>query len=207
MRTRVKFCGITRPEDALAAAQVGADAIGLVFYAPSPRAVSVEAARQVVAVLPPFVSVVGLFVNAAEQTVSDVLKQVRIDVLQFHGDEPVADCQRYERPFIKACRVGEHTDIDAVAREYASAAALLLDTYDAAAPGGTGRTFNWDKIPARLPLPVILAGGLNADNVAVAIRQVRPYAVDVSGGIEAAKGVKDAQRMNRFMDAVASVHS
>jgi phosphoribosylanthranilate isomerase len=205
MRTRVKFCGMTRPDDALVAARVGADAIGLVFYAPSPRAVSLDVARAIVSVLPPFISVVGLFVNAAHETVSEVLDQVRIDVLQFHGDEPADDCQRYGRPYIKACRVGEGTDVEALAREHVGAAALLLDTYDPALVGGTGKTFDWERVPHRLPLPLILAGGLTPENVAEAIRAVRPYAVDVSGGIEAAKGIKDAQCMQRFMDAVASV--
>lgn len=204
MRTRVKFCGMTRPDDALAAARLGVDAIGLVFYAPSPRAVSIESARAVVAALPPFVSVVGLFVNAAREAVSEVLDSVRIDVLQFHGDESAADCQRYGRPYIKACRVGEGVDVEAVAREHVGAAAVLLDTYDPALFGGTGKTFDWERVPHHVSLPLILAGGLTPENVAEAIRAVRPYAVDVSGGIEAAKGIKDAHRMQQFMNAVAN---
>ncbi len=208
MRTRVKICGITRPEDAVAAARAGADAIGLVFYAPSPRAVSIEQARAVARVVPPFVSVVGLFVDASVETIREVLDQIPLDLLQFHGDECPADCGGYGRPYIKAVSMREGVDVAAYARSYPDAAGLLLDAYDPATPalrGGTGKTFDWSRVPADLPLPLILAGGLSADNVAEAVRRVRPYAVDVSGGVEASKGIKDAARIHAFMEQVAGV--
>ena len=204
MRTRVKICGITRPQDALAAVQCGADAIGLVFYAPSPRAVTISQAAAVLAALPPFVTSVGLFVDAAEEEIRTVLSHLPLDVLQFHGDERPEDCQRYPRPYIKALRMQAGVDIAAQARRYAGACGILLDTYRAGVPGGTGEIFDWHKVPAELPQPLILAGGLNADNVAQAIGQVRPYAVDVSGGVEAQKGIKDTAKIKAFIHNVES---
>ena len=207
MRTRVKICGITRIEDALAATHNGADAIGLVFYAESPRNVSLQAAQEIVDALPPFISVVGLFVNASENKIQTVLSQLRLDVLQFHGDETVADCAQFNLPYLKAIRVKPDTNLLQCCVEFNSAKALLLDAYTEAAYGGTGHVFDWRLIPKNLPLPVILAGGLTAENVGAAIKQIRPYAVDVSGGVEQAKGIKDAVKIAAFMHAVEQIRS
>ena len=201
---RSKICGITRIEDALAAAEAGADAIGLVFYAKSPRAVSVQQARAISAALPPFVSTVGLFVNASRCEINEILDAVPLDLLQFHGDETPGDCEGFHRPWFKALRVGDGVDIAAQVARYANASAVLLDSYVAGVPGGTGERFDWSLIPARLPKPLILAGGLTADNVQQAIAQVRPYAVDVSGGVEASRGIKDAAKVAEFVARVRS---
>lgn len=199
---RSKICGITRIEDALAAAEAGADAIGLVFYAKSPRAVTAEQARAIVCALPPFVTTVGLFVNASRCELNEILEVVPLDLLQFHGDETPADCEGYHRPYIKAVRVRPGEDLEAICKQYSGASGILLDTFVAGVPGGTGEAFDWSLVPARLSKPVILAGGLSAANVAQAIAQVQPYAVDVSGGVEAAKGIKDAEKIEAFMQAV-----
>lgn len=204
MRTRVKICGITRVEDALAAVNAGADAIGLIFYAPSPRAVTVEQAQKIAAAIPPFVSVVGLFVNAPKAEIESVLSCVRLDILQFHGDETAEDCEQINLPYYKAIRVKADTNLIQCAQQYRTAKALLLDAFSEAAMGGTGQTFDWNLIPANLPKPVILAGGLNAENVGLAIRQASPYAVDVSGGVEADKGIKDAVKITAFMQGVSN---
>lgn len=205
MRTRVKICGITRPQDAITAAHAGADAIGLVFYADSPRAVEPEQAREIVSALPPFVTTVGLFVDASEQTVREILAAVPLDLLQFHGHETPDDCQRYDRPYLKALRMREEADVVAAAKQYYDAAGLLLDTYKPGVPGGTGDTFDWRRIPGQLNKPVILAGGLTPDNVAEAIAVARPFGVDVSGGVEAEKGIKDAYKINAFMAEVERI--
>ena len=202
---RSKICGITRIEDALIAAEAGADAIGLVFYAKSPRAVSIQQARDIVAALPAFVTTVGLFVNASREELNDVLAGVALDLLQFHGDESPAECESYQRPYIKALRVKPGDDIAQLAAPYAKARGILLDTYVPGVPGGTGAAFDWSLVPSGLPQPVILAGGLSAANVRAAIEQVRPYAVDVSGGVEAGKGIKDAAKIRAFMQAVGRV--
>ncbi|WP_085617112.1 MULTISPECIES: phosphoribosylanthranilate isomerase [unclassified Pseudomonas] len=199
---RSKICGITRIEDALAAAEAGADAIGLVFYAKSPRAVDVRQARAIIAELPPFVTTVGLFVNASRCELNEILEVVPLDLLQFHGDETPQDCEGYHRPWIKALRVRPGDDLEAACQLYAGARGILLDTYVPGVPGGTGEAFDWSLVPARLSKPIILAGGLSADNVGQAIAQVRPYAVDVSGGVEQAKGIKDAAKIEAFMRAV-----
>lgn len=199
---RSKICGITRIEDALAAADAGADAIGLVFYAKSPRAVDVHQARSIIAALPPFVTTVGLFVNASRCELNEILEAVPLDLLQFHGDETPSDCVGFNRPYIKALRVRPGDDLEAACQHYAGASGILLDTFVAGVPGGTGEAFDWSLVPARLSKPIILAGGLSADNVAQAIAQVQPYAVDVSGGVEQAKGIKDAARIEAFMRAV-----
>lgn len=212
MRTRVKICGITRREDALAAARLGVDAIGLVFYPPSPRAVTVEQARQIVDALPPFVTVVGLFVNPEPEQVTAVDAQVGLDLLQFHGDETPEFCNGFGRPYIKAVRMREDVDLQRVAEQYASARGLLLDTYRPGVAGGTGEAFDWTRVPEGLAGAIILAGGLNPQNVGQAIAAVQPYAVDVSGGVEAAKGVakgiakgiKDAAKITAFMQGVES---
>ncbi|MCE5978754.1 phosphoribosylanthranilate isomerase [Pseudomonas sp. JR33AA] len=199
---RSKICGITRIEDALAAAEAGADAIGFVFYAKSPRAVNVRQARAIIAELPPFVTTVGLFVNASRCELNEILEAVPLDLLQFHGDETPQDCEGYHRPWIKALRVRPGDDLEAACRLYAGARGILLDTYVPGVPGGTGEAFDWSLVPARLGKPIILAGGLSADNVGQAIAQVKPYAVDVSGGVEQAKGIKDAAKIEAFIKAV-----
>ena len=202
---RSKICGITRIEDALIAAEAGTDAIGLVFYAKSPRAVSIQQARDIVAALPAFVTTVGLFVNASREELNDVLAGVALDLWQFHGDESPAECEYYQRPYIKALRVKPGDDIAQLAAPYAKARGILLDTYVPGLPGGTGAAFDWSLVPSGLSQPVILAGGLSAANVQAAIEQVRPYAVDVSGGVEAGKGIKDAAKIRAFMQAVGRV--
>ncbi|MCD5972902.1 N-anthranilate isomerase [Pseudomonas savastanoi pv. glycinea] len=199
---RSKICGITRIEDALAAVEAGADAIGFVFYAKSPRAVSVQQARAIIAALPPFISTVGLFVNASRCELNETLDAVPLDMLQFHGDETPEQCDGYHRPFIKALRVQAGDDIAASCRLYSRASGILLDTFVAGVPGGTGETFDWALIPNSLEKPIILAGGLTSANVAQAITQVRPYAVDVSGGVEKSKGIKDHDKIRAFMSAV-----
>jgi phosphoribosylanthranilate isomerase len=203
--TRIKICGITRAEDAKTVAASGADAIGLVFYAKSPRYVSAEQAAQLAATLPPFVTTVGLFVDAEPAFVREVLAAVPLDVLQFHGDETPEYCAQFGRPYLKAIRVKAGVDLVECAARYVGAQALLLDAYVAGVPGGTGATFDWTLIPRNLPLPVILSGGLDAENVAEGIRQVRPYAVDVSSGVEAGKGIKDAAKVAAFVNEVKKI--
>ena len=202
IRTRSKICGITRPEDGLLAASQGADAIGLVFYAPSPRYVAAEQARAVIAALPPFVTTVGLFVDAPAEEVREILALVPLDLLQFHGNEDEAYCQSFGRPYFKAIRMAEGVDLAEQAARYASASALLLDSYQKGVPGGTGHAFNWARIPEGLDKPIILAGGLGPENIDEAIRTVRPYAVDVSSGVEAAKGIKDADKVIALLRGV-----
>ena len=204
MRTRVKICGITRVADALVAADCGADAIGLVFYEPSPRYVDVATAAAIARDLPPFVTVVGLFVNARAETIARAIGEVRLDLLQFHGDESPAFCRDQARPWIRALRMQPGIDVGAEVARYAGSRGVLLDAYRPGVPGGTGETFDWGRIPRELAGRVVLAGGLDPDNVADAIRQVRPFAVDVSGGVERDKGVKDADRIKRFIDEVRS---
>lgn len=199
---RSKICGITRVEDALAAAEAGADAIGLVFYPKSPRAVSVQQARTIIAALPPFVTTVGLFVNASRCELGEILDAVPLDMLQFHGDERPADCEGYHRPYIKALRVKPGDDVAAQIEPYANASGILLDTFVAGVPGGTGLAFDWSLVPRHLDRPIILAGGLTPENVRSAIEQTQPYAVDVSGGVEARHGIKDADKIRAFMRAV-----
>jgi phosphoribosylanthranilate isomerase len=201
-RTRVKICGITRPQDALAAAALGADAIGLVFWPRSPRVVSVAQARSLVADLPPFVTTVGLFVDATPDELGAVLDAVPLDLLQFHGDESPELCRTAGRPYLKAVRMRPGVDLERQAAAYADAAGLLVDAYVAGVPGGTGATFDWDALPAVTGVPLVLAGGLGPANVAEAICRVRPWAVDVSGGVEADKGIKDAAKMAAFMQGV-----
>ena len=199
---RVKICGITRVEDALSCARLGADAIGLVFYAPSPRNITVEQARAIVAALPPFITTVGLFVDAQPAEVQAVLDQLPLDVLQFHGNEPAQYCCSFRRPYLKALRVKPGVDLVQYASAYSGARALLLDAHIEDVAGGSGQTFDWGLIPPRLPLPVILSGGLNPDNVAEGIRRIQPAAVDVSSGVEAAKGIKNAEKIAAFMQGV-----
>ena len=202
MRTRAKICGITRLEDALAAVEYGADAIGLVFYKPSPRYVSIEQAAAISAALPPFVSVVALFVDPTQAEVNAVLSRVRIDVLQFHGEESEVACAQYSLPYLKVIRVKTDTNLIQYAQAYGTAKALLLDTYSEHAVGGTGQVFDWSLIPNSLPVPIILAGGLTPENVNEAVKQVKPYAVDVSGGVETSKGIKNSVKIAAFMAAI-----
>ncbi|MCY1280179.1 N-(5'-phosphoribosyl)anthranilate isomerase [compost metagenome] len=196
---RIKICGITRIEDALAAVAAGADAIGLVFYARSPRAVTPAQAKAIVAALPPFVTSVGLFVDMPRAELQQLLAEVPLDLLQFHGDETPEDCAGHGRPFIKALRVKPGDDVAAAIARYPEAAGILLDTYVPGTPGGTGEAFDWSLVPRDAAKPVVLAGGLTPENVGDAVRQVRPYAVDVSGGVEASKGIKDAAKIKAFI--------
>lgn len=210
MRTRIKICGITRVEDALAAARAGADAIGLNFWAGTPRRVAVERAREIAAAVPPFVTTVGLFVDPAADDVRAVLDAVPLAMLQFHGRESAAFCRAFGRPYLKAIAMGEGVDLLESASSYGDAAGWLLDHPPSGGlPGGTGRRFDWDRVPRALPVPVVLSGGLSADNVRDAIRRVRPWAVDVSSGVEAldatgqpTKGIKDAARIAAFVAEV-----
>lgn len=199
MRTRVKICGFTRVEDAVIAAGLGVDAIGLVFYPPSPRNVSIEQAVAIVKALPAFVSVVGLFVDAEPDFINQVLQQVSIDCLQFHGDESPDVCRLYGKPYLKAIRMKPDTNLTELAEHYADAAGLLLDAYHPGVQGGTGSSFDWELIKYQSGLPIILAGGLTPENAALAVQQVRPYALDVSSGVESAKGIKDAAKMAEFI--------
>ncbi|HSS47074.1 MAG TPA: phosphoribosylanthranilate isomerase [Burkholderiales bacterium] len=199
MPTRVKICGITRVQDGAAAGQLGAHAVGLMFYEKSPRFVSLETAREVIAALPPFVARVGVFVNPDEAQVRAVLDALRLDFLQFHGDEAPEFCRRFGAPYLKAVRVKKGVDLLQYASRYHEAKGLLLDAHSESVYGGTGEAFDWRLIPRRLPLPVILSGGLNVANVAAAILQVKPWAVDVSSGVESAKGIKDAAKIAAFI--------
>jgi len=200
MLPRIKICGLTRPEDVDAAVTAGADAVGFVFYPPSPRAVTPKIAAQLARRLPPFVASVGLFVNATEAEIEATLAEVPLDLLQFHGDETPTECERWQRPYLKAVRVQPGLDLLQYATSFASARALLLDAFTEGY-GGNGQVFDWSLIPAGFPMPFILSGGLTPENVGEAVRRVCPAAVDVSSGVEAAKGVKDHQRMAAFIEA------
>ena len=204
MRTRVKICGLRDAETARSIAALGADAIGLVFYPPSPRYVSVDQALEIVAALPAFVLSVGLFVNEPATVVSSVLEKVSLDLLQFHGDEDLAYCSQFGRPFTKALRVKPDINLLEYAQQFVSplCRGLLLDAWVDGVPGGTGESLDWKTLPSEWPLPLILSGGLHPENVANAISQVRPWAVDVSSGVESSKGVKDLQRVDAFIRAV-----
>ncbi len=205
-RVRIKICGITNPDDAAIAVAGGADAIGLVFYEQSARYVTIEQARKITDNLPPFISRVALFVNASADYIHDVIGNVGIDILQFHGDESDADCSRYEKSYIKAIRMRKNVDLVLECERYKGTSALLLDSFDESQYGGTGRTFNWSVVPGDIAKPVILAGGLTADNVKEAINRVHPYAVDVNGGVEISKGKKDADKIYAFTDEVLNAY-
>lgn len=200
-RTRIKICGLTREADMTAAVAAGADAVGLVFYPPSPRFVGLDAARALARQVPPFVSLVGLFVNADPQTVRDTLAAVPLQVLQFHGDEDEAYCRQFGRPYLKAARVTPGMDLIQYAESFGSAQAVLLDAF-VEGYGGGGKVFDWSLIPPSLAASVVLSGGLNANNVGDAIRCVRPAAVDVSSGVEWRPGLKDIGMIRAFVDAV-----
>ena len=208
-RTRIKICGITRAGDALAAVDAGADAIGLVFHEPSPRAVSIAQAREVVRKLPAFVSLVGLFVNAPPELVRDTCEQLPLHLLQFHGSESPDYCRSFERPWMKALGVAEGAQVARQMADYAEANAIVLDSFRPGVPGGTGEVFDWGLVPPRRACPLVLAGGLNDTNVGEAIRRVKPDAVDVSGGVEDSPGIKNREKLQAFAAAVraADIHN
>ena len=201
MRTRIKICGITRTEDAVAAARAGADCIGLVFFPPSPRFLQLEQAREVAEAAPPFVSTVALFVNPPVEQVRAVLERVRPSMLQFHGEEPPDFCAQFGVPYVKACRVTPGIDLLKYLRPFSGAAGWLLDSH-VEEYGGVGESFDWSLVPAERIRPLVLSGGLTRDNVREAIRRVRPWAVDVSSGVESSRGVKDAARIAAFIAEV-----
>ena len=201
-RTRIKICGIREPAHARLAAQAGADAIGLVFYRGSPRFLEAEQAAAVGAALPPFVTAVALFVNEDPHAIRRLVHSARIDLLQFHGDETPEFCAQFGKPFVRAVRMEEGVDLVEYARRFSAARALLLDAHVPDQPGGTGTTFDWGAIPRDLPIPLILAGGLDVSNVGAAMRAVRPWAVDVSSGVESGRGVKDPAKIVEFIRKV-----
>lgn len=201
-RTRVKVCGLTRPEDALAAARFGADAIGLIFYPRSPRGVDIDVAREVRGVLPPFVTAVGVFVDPPAEFLDRAIREVALDLVQFHGEEPPELCEACGRPYVKAVGVRPNVDLHEIAGRYASARGLMLDSFEPGKHGGTGRTFDWSLIPRDLKLPFILAGGLTPENVASAVAEVSPFAVDANGGVESSPGIKDHAKIQAFIREV-----
>ena len=204
-RTRIKICGITRQEDALAAIGFGADALGLVFVQASPRYVSIEQAQELVKPLPAFISKVGLFVNASSAEVSNVINNVALDYLQFHGEEEETFCTQFSKPYIKAIRLKPETDLLEIISKFKSAAAILIDAWHPDIAGGTGKTFEWsllNELPKENIPVIILAGGLNQENVNSAVHLIRPYAVDVSTGVEDSPGIKSAEKIRKFVTEV-----
>lgn len=206
-RIRVKVCGLTTTDDVAMAVHSGVDAIGLVFYAPSPRAVTLDQAASILVGLPPFVSSVGLFVDADAETVAATLARVPLTALQFHGSEPPEFCAAFNRPYLRAVRMAPELDLLALDRQFASAQALLLDAFVQGVPGGTGESFDWSRLAGLTLRPFVLAGGLTPANVAAAIECSGAYAVDVSGGVEATKGRKDPEKLKAFMQGVARVRN
>lgn len=200
-RTRIKICGLTRPQDLEAAIHLGADAVGFVFYPPSPRYLGLVQAKELAIRVPPFVTRVGLFVNTEPQQVRNILAEVPLDLLQFHGEEDAGYCAQFGLPYLKAARVRPGVDLLEFARTYASAQGILLDAW-VEAYGGVGQSFDWSLIPSNLPVPMILSGGLHVDNVGEAVMKIKPWAVDVSSGVESAKGIKDADKIAAFISAV-----
>jgi phosphoribosylanthranilate isomerase len=208
-KTRIKVCGITSPEDGLEVARAGADAIGLNFFPASPRVITIADAKRILAVLPPFITTVGLFVNATDAEVREVLAHVPLDMLQFHGDEDPQFCASFNRPYLKAIKMRADTDLVGMLRAYDTALGILLDAWHETLPGGTGQAFDWTLLDAfddseRLNHRLILAGGLQPGNVAEAIRKTKPWAVDVSSGVESAPGIKSAELTKQFIKAVRS---
>jgi phosphoribosylanthranilate isomerase len=197
---KIKICGLTNPQNAREVALLGIDAIGLVFYPKSPRFVNNKTANNIILELPPFVNSVGLFVNEHSATIDSVLASVAIDTLQFHGSESRVECEQYGMPYIKSVAVDKNTNLEQLADEYYNANALLLDT-PSSEFGGTGKSFDWSLIDT-IEKPIILAGGLRPANIAVAIQQVNPYAVDVSSGVESAKGIKDVEKVRQFLSQI-----
>jgi len=204
LRTRIKICGIKHRDDALKAVEFGADAIGLIFVEKSPRYVSLTEARLIAESMPPFVTVVGLFMDAPAEVVHEALKVVPLNLLQFHGDETPAFCDQFETPYVKVLRMRENVNVVAFAQDYPNAAGILLDTFHEKG-GGSGEIFDWNLIPDDVPLPLILAGGLNPDNVASAVETVKPYAVDVSSGVESERAIKDHQKIEQFIKEVQRI--
>ncbi len=200
-RTRIKICGLTREQDVLAAVHAGADALGFVFYPPSPRHVGIDRAASLMALVPPFVTIVGLFVNANDSDIEEALDRLPIGLLQFHGDERESDCARFGRPYIRAVRMREGVDLLKYAACFPSARGFLLDAF-VEGYGGGGKVFDWSLIPAQFDRPLILSGGLDPDNVGDAVRRIHPWAVDVSSGVEISKGIKDAGAITRFISGV-----
>lgn len=202
MPVRVKVCGITRSEDATIAVRLGVDAIGFVFWRKSARYINPSMARQIAAHIPPFVCTVGVYVDPEFDWVEETAKVVKLNLLQFHGDETPEFCNQFSQPYIKAIRVKQDTDLLQCAERYNTAKGLLLDTYTTDMLGGTGHAFDWNLIPQHLPMPLILSGGLNSSNVTMAIQQIQPWAVDVSSGVEVSKGIKDEEKIFAFMQGV-----
>ncbi|BBB29428.1 phosphoribosylanthranilate isomerase [Neptunomonas japonica] len=207
MAVRVKICGITRAEDALTAIAAGAHSLGFVFYKPSPRYVEPSIAADIISVLPPFITTTALFVDESPDVVKEIVALTKVDLLQFHGKESPEYCVQFERPYIKALRMKPGLDLVQQASSYSSSRAVLLDAYKAGVPGGTGESFEWNRIPQSMRSSIILAGGLCAENVAQAIEQVKPFAVDVSGGVEESAGLKDANKINCFFKEVARANN
>ena len=206
MRTRVKICGLRQDDDVVVASKAGADALGFVFYRPSPRAVSVDQAARLVAKVPSFVSSVGLFVNASAEQIEQTLQQVPLNLLQFHGDETPEFCQQFGAPWIKAVRMRQDINLWQLKEDYHLGQGLLLDAYQKGTPGGTGASFDWQRIPSDLAPEIILAGGLDATNIQAAISQVQPWAVDISGGVESSKGLKDHAKIDAFMAEIRTTY-
>ena len=199
MRTKIKICGITKLSNALQAAELGVDALGFVFYSDSPRYIEPKKAREIINLLPSFISRVGLFVNASKEDVLLAISESRINMLQFHGDEDEIFCNQFDLPYIKAISFKDGINLLEYCQLFSSCSAILVDAYCKNMRGGTGKTFNWDLIPNDLPLPLIIAGGLDSDNVSSLINSVNPYGVDVSGGVELDKGIKDHKMMKNFV--------
>ena len=202
---KIKICGLTDPENSKQIASLDIHAIGLVFFNESPRAVSIEQANEIIQEIPPFINKVGLFVNANSNFVDQVLNSVNIDTIQFHGDESSSDCSQFQMPFIKAIRMREGTNLLSQAEEFSSASGLLLDSFEEDSYGGTGKSFDWNLIKNNLDLPIILAGGLNKDNVISAIEKTQPYAIDISSGVETEKGIKDIEKTKEIIEIVKSI--
>ena len=201
-RVRVKFCGMTREQDIAQAIGLGVDAIGLIFYPKSSRFLSLARARELLREIPPFVNAVAVLVNPLASFVEELIAELPVDYLQFHGEESLQFCEQFKKPYIKAVQASSTSIIEKFSKEHPQAAALLLDTPSTSCHGGTEKTFDWGLIPQHLSKPLILAGGLNADNVAAALSQCKPYAVDVCSGVEASPGIKDHKKMSRFVNAV-----
>ncbi|NBQ33767.1 MAG: phosphoribosylanthranilate isomerase [Gammaproteobacteria bacterium] len=202
---KIKICGLTDPENSKQIASLDIHAIGLVFFNESPRAVSIEQANEIIQELPPFINKVGLFVNANSNFVDQVLNSVNIDTIQFHGDESSSDCSQFQMPFIKAIRMREGINLLSQAEEFSSASGLLLDSFEEDSYGGTGKSFDWNLIKNNLDLPIILAGGLNKDNIMSAIEKTQPYAIDISSGVEVDKGIKDIEKTKEIIEIVKSI--
>lgn len=199
MKTKVKICGITNLKNALEATETGADALGFVFFKDSPRYIEPKEARKIISKLPAFVLRVGLFVNASKEEVLSAISDSKVNMLQFHGDEDENFCSQFNLPYIKAIAFTDSLNLLEYCRLYNSSAAILIDTFSKYKRGGTGKTFNWNLLPKKLPLPIIIAGGLDSSNVRNLIDTINPYGVDVSGGVEQKKGIKDYNKMKNFI--------